>query len=69
MNNYTLKNPTAIGREYMVENYKRWKAFTHKTCITVDPDTSFINATDACWTEQEFGCKLTKSLNGKPPEF
>ena len=78
MNNYTLKNPTAIGREYMVENfniafnmnitygffknkldefkksYKRWKALTHKTGITVDPNTSFINASNAWWTEQEF---------------
>ncbi|KAL9308429.1 hypothetical protein AtEden1_Chr1g0039881 [Arabidopsis thaliana] len=61
MNNYTLKNPTAIGREYML--------LRTKTGITVDPDTSFINASDAWWTEQEFGCKLTKSLNRKPPVF
>ncbi|CAD5324810.1 unnamed protein product [Arabidopsis thaliana] len=93
MNNYTLKNPTAISREYMVEkfniafnmnitygffknkldefkkSYKRWKALTHKTGITVDPHTSFINASNAWWTEQEFRCKLTKSLNRKPPVF
>ncbi|XP_019088008.1 PREDICTED: uncharacterized protein LOC104724706 [Camelina sativa] len=93
MNNYTLKNPTAIGREYMVEKfnqafnmnitygffknkldefkkiYKRWKVLTHKTGITVDHDTSMIYASDSWWKDQEFGCKVTKSLNRKPPQF
>ncbi|CAA0268354.1 unnamed protein product [Arabidopsis thaliana] len=62
MNNYTLKNPTAIVT-------RGGKLLRTKTGITVDPDTSFINASDAWWTEQEFGCKLTKSLNRKPPVF
>ncbi|XP_010424419.1 PREDICTED: uncharacterized protein LOC104709520 [Camelina sativa] len=61
MNNYTLKNPTAIGREYMV--------LTHKTGITVDHDTSMIYASDSWWKDQEFGCKVTISLNRKPPQF
>ncbi|XP_010505140.1 PREDICTED: uncharacterized protein LOC104782024 [Camelina sativa] len=93
MNNYTLKNPTAIGREYMVEkfnqafnmnitygffknkldefkkSYKRWKVLTHKTGITVDHDTSMIYASDSWWKDQKFGCKVTKSLNRKPPQF
>ncbi|XP_020875171.1 uncharacterized protein LOC110226802 [Arabidopsis lyrata subsp. lyrata] len=93
MNNYTLKHPTSIGREYMVEkfnqafdmnvtygffknkldefkkSYKRWKFLMHKTGITVDPETSMIYASDVWWREQEFGCKLTKSMNRRPPEF
>ncbi|EFH60147.1 hypothetical protein ARALYDRAFT_480397, partial [Arabidopsis lyrata subsp. lyrata] len=47
----------------------KWKALMHKTGITVNPDTCMIHASDAWWTQQEFGCKLTKSLNRKPPEF
>ncbi|XP_048635561.1 uncharacterized protein LOC111215893 [Brassica napus] len=91
--NYTLNNPSASGREYMVEKfnrafnmnityaffknkldefkkkYKRWKTLMNYTGISVDPDTSMIYASDTWWKERENGCKLTKSLNRKPPEF
>ncbi|VYS59084.1 unnamed protein product [Arabidopsis thaliana] len=65
----TPPTETTIRLDEFKKSYKKWKALTHKTGITVDPDTSFINASDAWWTEQEFGCKLTKNLNRKPPVF
>ncbi|CAF2127623.1 unnamed protein product, partial [Brassica napus] len=64
LDDYTLKNPSAIGREYM-----RWKTLMSFTGISVDPDTSMIYASEAWWKEREVGCKLTKSLNRKPPIF
>jgi len=36
------------------KSYKRWKFLTHKTGITVDPETSMIFASDVWWREQEF---------------
>ncbi|WZY83825.1 hypothetical protein YC2023_030209 [Brassica napus] len=93
LDDYTLKNPSAIGREYMVDkfnrafnmnitynffknkldefkkSYKRWKTLMSFTGISVDPDTSMIYASEAWWKEREVGCKLTKSLNRKPPIF
>ncbi|CAA0384397.1 unnamed protein product [Arabidopsis thaliana] len=65
----TPPTKTTIQLDEFKKSYKRWKALTHKIGITVDPNTSFINASDAWWTEQEFGCKLTKSLNRKPLVF
>ncbi|KAL9830725.1 putative Myb/SANT-like domain-containing protein [Arabidopsis thaliana] len=65
----TPPTETTIRLDEFKKSYKKWKALTHKTGITVDPDTSFINASDAWWTEQEFGCKLTKNLNRKPSVF
>ncbi|CAA0384198.1 unnamed protein product [Arabidopsis thaliana] len=65
----TPPTETTIRLDEFKKSYKKWKALTHKTGITVDPDTSFINASDAWWTEQEFGCKLTKNLNRKSSVF
>ncbi|KAL0795542.1 hypothetical protein Bca101_066919 [Brassica carinata] len=48
---------------------RRWKTLMNYTGISVDPDTSMIYASDTWWKERENGCKLTKSLNRKPPEF
>ncbi|KAG2303852.1 hypothetical protein Bca52824_032503 [Brassica carinata] len=49
--------------------YKRWKTLMNSTGISVDPDTSVLYASDAWWKDREYGCKLTKGLNRKPPEF
>ncbi|CAN7030587.1 unnamed protein product [Brassica rapa subsp. trilocularis] len=64
LDDYTLKTPSAIGREYM-----RWKTLMSFTGISVDPDTSMIYASEAWWKEREVECKLTKSLNRKPLIF
>ncbi|EFH51841.1 hypothetical protein ARALYDRAFT_323064 [Arabidopsis lyrata subsp. lyrata] len=65
----TPPTETTVWLDEFKKCYKRWKFLMHKTGITVYPDTSMIYASDTWWKEQELGCKLTKSLNQRPPEF
>ncbi|EFH53050.1 predicted protein [Arabidopsis lyrata subsp. lyrata] len=92
MNNYRLKDPTPLGKEFLVDNfnekfnlninyrffkekldqlkkkYKKYVQLMDNTCITVDPVTHQITASNSWWKDQEV-CKIVHAFQRQPPQL